>query len=137
MSALVQLDAAEVAQLTRFEERIQQGLASFIEVGEALSAIRERRLYRATHGTFEDYCREKWGMSRIRAHHMQAEVKRELTLRARAYKKWVAAGTMTQGDADRAQARLKACGELLGEIAACSATKLELQALGRNREIQT
>jgi hypothetical protein len=62
--SLVQLDAAEAAQLTRYEERISQGLASFIEVGEALSAIRDRKLYRATHGTFEDYCRVKWGMSK-------------------------------------------------------------------------
>lgn len=67
---LAQLDAAEAAQLTRFEERIQEGLASFIEVGEALSAIRERRLYRATHGTFEEYCRVKWGMSRVQAHRL-------------------------------------------------------------------
>lgn len=64
---VVQLDAAETAQLNRFEERIEQGLASFIEVGEALSAIRDRKLYRATHGTFEDYCRVKWGMSASRA----------------------------------------------------------------------
>lgn len=66
-NALINLDAAESAQLTRFEERIGAGLASFIEVGEALGAIRDRRLYRATHGTFEDYCREKWGMSDRRA----------------------------------------------------------------------
>lgn len=67
-NTIVKLDAAEDAQLARLENRISQGLASFIEVGEALSAIRERRLYRASHGTFEEYCREKWGMSRVRAH---------------------------------------------------------------------
>jgi len=40
------------------------------EVGEALSAIREGKLYRATHGTFEDYCREKWNMSRGRVYQL-------------------------------------------------------------------
>jgi hypothetical protein len=39
-------------------------------VGEALSAIREGKLYRATHGTFEDYCKDKWSMSRIYAHNL-------------------------------------------------------------------
>ena len=28
------------------------------------------RLYRATHGTFEDYCREKWNLSRPRAYEL-------------------------------------------------------------------
>lgn len=67
---------------------------------------------------------------------MRSEVRRELTLRGRAYRKWVAAGTMTQGDADRAQARLKACGELLDEVAACSGTKPEMKALARDRSIE-
>lgn len=29
--------------------------------------IRDERLYRATHDTFEAYCRERWSMSRFRA----------------------------------------------------------------------
>jgi hypothetical protein len=62
---LVKLDTTQSAQLASLENRIEQGLASFIEVGEALSAIRESKLYRATHGTFEEYCREKWSMSRF------------------------------------------------------------------------
>ena len=33
-------------------------------------AIRDQRLYRETHGTFEDYCRERWGMSRFYAHRL-------------------------------------------------------------------
>lgn len=68
---------------------------------------------------------------------MRAEVRRELTLRGRAYAKWVAAGTMTQGDAERAQARLKACGELLDEIAARTHASPEVKALARNREIES
>jgi hypothetical protein len=30
----------------------------------------EAKLYRASHGTFEGYCRERWGMSRSYAHRM-------------------------------------------------------------------
>jgi len=30
--------------------------------------IRDGRLYREPHGTFEVYCRERWGWSRIHAH---------------------------------------------------------------------
>ena len=38
--------------------------------GNALLEIRDSRLYRTSYGTFEDYCREKWQMSRIHAHRM-------------------------------------------------------------------
>lgn len=33
-------------------------------------AIRDARLYRASHETFEDYCRDRWGMSRGRANQL-------------------------------------------------------------------
>ncbi len=46
---------------------IERGLATFLEVGSALLTIRESRLYRGTHSTFEDYCQERWGMSRCHA----------------------------------------------------------------------
>lgn len=58
------ISESDDARLARNETRISQGLASFVEVGEALSDIRDARLYRATHGTFESYCAEKWGMSK-------------------------------------------------------------------------
>lgn len=47
--------------------RKRQGLPRFMG---ALSAIHERKLHRATHGTFEEYCREKWGMSASRAYRL-------------------------------------------------------------------
>jgi hypothetical protein len=64
------LTTTETARLSDLETKVSTGLASFIEVGEALSEIRDARLYRASHGTFEDYCREKWGISRPRAYQM-------------------------------------------------------------------
>lgn len=45
----------------------KRGLSNFIEVGEALAEIRDARLYRVEHGTFEDYCRKKWGFTRMQA----------------------------------------------------------------------
>lgn len=40
------------------------GLETFYEVGKALLEIRDQRLYRAAHGTFEEYCRERWNLGR-------------------------------------------------------------------------
>ena len=52
------------------ERRVSEGLERFRDVGLALASIRDNRLYRATHATFEDYCRERWQWSRQRAHQM-------------------------------------------------------------------
>jgi hypothetical protein len=61
------LSLAEQADLTTHESQIERGLQTFYEVGAALLAIRDQRLYRAAHATFEAYCRERWGMTRMRA----------------------------------------------------------------------
>jgi len=58
----------ERATLDALEVTIERGLKTFVTVGSALSVIRDRKLYRETHGTFDDYCRERWGMSRFYAH---------------------------------------------------------------------
>jgi len=59
--------AIDARPLAALEATIERGLATFIEVGQALMEIRERRLYRETHPTFEDYCRDRWGLNRSRA----------------------------------------------------------------------
>lgn len=64
------LSVAEQNELERCEVVIQQGLETFIDVGTALMTIRDKRLYRAEFGTFEDYCRERWGMVASRARQM-------------------------------------------------------------------
>src|SRR5207245_205932 len=44
-------------------------MVTFIEVGNALAEIRDRRLYKDQgFSSFEDYCQERWGWSRVRAH---------------------------------------------------------------------
>lgn len=61
------LTTLEQDALERLEGIISKGLRTFFEVGEALTEIRTRRLYRASHLTFEAYCNERWGFTRQRA----------------------------------------------------------------------
>ena len=56
------LNKEELDELERCEVVIRQGLQTFIEVGQALLTIRDKRLYRSEFKTFEEYCRSKWGM---------------------------------------------------------------------------
>ena len=49
---------------------MERGLATFVEVGRALAEIRDQRLYRASHRTFEEYCHERWLLSRTRAYRL-------------------------------------------------------------------
>lgn len=61
------LTEQEEDSLRRYEEAIGRGLRSFVEVGRALQAIRDGRLYRATHRSFGEYCRDRWQMGRAHA----------------------------------------------------------------------
>lgn len=54
------LTTAEVRNLQRNETIVDRGKIAFIEVGRALMAIRDDRLYRADYSTFEDYCQKRW-----------------------------------------------------------------------------
>lgn len=65
--------SAERTALERQEAIIRQAATTFYAaVGTALATIRDGGLYRATHATFEDYCRERWGMDRTYAHRVMA-----------------------------------------------------------------
>jgi hypothetical protein len=74
---IVQTDEARLVEL---ETTIEHGLQTFVDVGTALLEIRDSKLYRKGHETFEDYCRTRWNMSRIHAHRMieAAEVNQNL-----------------------------------------------------------
>lgn len=61
------MSTTDLSTLAGCEAVIERGLGTFVEVGEALLTIREARLYRETHKTFEEYCRERWGFNRNRA----------------------------------------------------------------------
>lgn len=64
------LSKVEQRNLNRLEKAIAGGLQTFREVGAALLEIRDSRLYRETHATFEAYCSERWAMPRSRAYQL-------------------------------------------------------------------
>jgi hypothetical protein len=62
----------EPRSLADCERVIEQGKQTFMEVGQALLEIRDRRLYLETHATFADYCSERWGFSDRHARRLMA-----------------------------------------------------------------
>ena len=64
------LSPAEADRLGELEQVVARGLRTFVEVGNALAEIRDQRLYRVGHRTFEDYCRERWDLSRPYAYNL-------------------------------------------------------------------
>jgi hypothetical protein len=68
-SATITVTAAEVEELSETEERDRLHLErrverAFFEAGKALAELRDRRLYRSTHSTFEEYCKDRFGFER-------------------------------------------------------------------------
>jgi hypothetical protein len=70
MTAIEPLNAVEADELADCEQRIASGIEAFRDVGQALKHVRDFRLYRATHATFEDYCRDRWGWSARRGYQL-------------------------------------------------------------------
>lgn len=64
------LTAGERRHLTALEKRIEHGLQTFKEVGAALMEVRDSRLYREAHPSFEAYCQSRWGLERQRAYQL-------------------------------------------------------------------
>ncbi|QLE45452.1 hypothetical protein FD723_34625 (plasmid) [Nostoc sp. C052] len=72
-SATITVTAVEVKELTEEEQSLRLHLEqrverAFLEAGQALMELRDRRLYRSTHRTFEEYCRERFNYSRDAAY---------------------------------------------------------------------
>jgi hypothetical protein len=68
-TATITVTAVEVPELTEDEQRDRLHLErrverAFFEAGKALTELRDRRLYRSTHRTFEEYCRDRFAHSR-------------------------------------------------------------------------
>ncbi|MBD2457297.1 hypothetical protein H6G80_24875 [Nostoc sp. FACHB-87] len=68
-SATIDVSAVEVPELTEDEQRDRLHLErkverAFFEAGKALMELRDRKLYRSTHKTFEEYCRDRFGHNR-------------------------------------------------------------------------
>ena len=65
----------ERSRLFQLEETIRQGLNTFVDVGNALLEIRDKRLYRQEYSTFEDYCNKQWNMKQSRAYQFMDSAK--------------------------------------------------------------
>ncbi|MBW4430098.1 MAG: hypothetical protein KME50_38630 [Nostoc desertorum CM1-VF14] len=71
-TATITVTAVEVSELT--EQEISDRLhlerkveRAFFDAGKALAELRDRKLYRSTHKTFEEYCKQRFGYTRIAA----------------------------------------------------------------------
>lgn len=76
-SATITVAAVEVPELTEQEQSLRLHLErrverAFFEAGKALMELRDRRLYRSTHRTFEEYCRDRFGHSRQKSNYLIA-----------------------------------------------------------------
>jgi hypothetical protein len=65
-----QLTDRELNELSIQEQKIESSLDNFLSIGLALSKIREERLYRSSHPGFEEYTRNRWGISRSQAYRL-------------------------------------------------------------------
>jgi hypothetical protein len=62
------LSLVEQSRLVELEAVVERGLQTFVDVGLALTEIRDGRLYRETHATFEEYLERRWEMARRTAY---------------------------------------------------------------------
>jgi len=62
---------APVARLAELESELEsENKAHYLRVAAILREIRDDRLYQDNHSTFESYCKERWGFSRVHAHRL-------------------------------------------------------------------
>ncbi|WP_305951662.1 hypothetical protein [Emticicia oligotrophica] len=75
------LSSEEKLNLNTYEEIIEKGLKTFIEVGNALFEIKNNKLYRESFTTFEAYCKDRWQLKRQRAYELMgaAEIVNQLS----------------------------------------------------------
>ena len=60
----------ESKRLIELEHQIEDGQQAWLEVGLALTEIRDNRLYRAEFETFADYCQQTWKWTDKRAYQL-------------------------------------------------------------------
>ncbi len=65
-----QLSTSEQGDLATCEAALDNLRIAFWAAGKALQVIRDARLYRAGHGTFEEYAEQRWDMSRAQAYRL-------------------------------------------------------------------
>lgn len=75
------LTSAQREKLAELEEVIKSGWKTFLEVGAALTQVRDQGLYLDKYGTFEEYCLAELGFSRPYAYNLMgsAAVSKQLS----------------------------------------------------------
>lgn len=58
------ISVSDYQQLTRLETEMEADRAAFARFAENLAIIRDKRLYRAEYRSFDDYCTERWQLTR-------------------------------------------------------------------------
>jgi hypothetical protein len=56
--------AADLAELAKLEDTIHRSLQAFLEAGQAIKQIRDKKLWRHEYASFESYCRKRWQWSK-------------------------------------------------------------------------
>ena len=64
------LTVTEKDRLATLERVVEDGMSTFVNVGSALLAIRDEKLYRADYLTFEQYVHRRWNITRQRAYQL-------------------------------------------------------------------
>ena len=67
LEVVEELSEDEQRDRLHLERRVERAV---FEAGKALEELRERRLYRSTHKTFEEYCRERFDFTRRRINYL-------------------------------------------------------------------
>ena len=67
IEVLEELTPDEEKERHRLEWKVER---AFYEAGSALRLLRDKRLYRSTHRTFESYCQERFGYTRRRPYQL-------------------------------------------------------------------
>ena len=74
VEVIVPLKPEEVADLTKHEETIETMkvdiVAAFFAIAAAFYEIREKKLYRGSHGSFAEYFQDKWNYGRAHANRL-------------------------------------------------------------------
>ncbi len=75
LAKCVSVEIVQTDELTEDEQRDRLHLErkverAFYEAGKALKELRDRRLYRSTHKTFEEYCLDRFGMKRAHSYRL-------------------------------------------------------------------
>jgi len=64
------MSVRETKPFAELEQTIARAKKRLVRMGLALGAIRDLRLYKREYGTFDEYCRAKWGCGRRQAYRL-------------------------------------------------------------------